>query len=681
MKTALLYLLRAFIIFLILLPILVPDVPDERKFQTPKNVSVFVPAETSLNASLRVTLRSQIEASLGPDVELNFTRYGKPEGNRVLDFEELGTLITKNEGIGVIYTSPNLWGPAAKKFAAQLEKTRAFKEERLFWIVPEQAQSRIQNNSYIAVSEIFLPAMNFLGDESIANVEILGKANPGEKVEGEIVIRSGESILSSRTFSVTASESGLIKAVENVPLTFIKAGTQILSVTLNSEMSRPPLDTASTTVNVTHSKATLLHIAVGPDWSLRNLRQKLKFWPNLDLLSYYILREMTDDMSIPPTQLSLIEFPTDKLFGSELPNFHGIIAQNFPLDHYLNPQESENLVEYVKSGGRLAIVSGPLSFESQDPNIASLSPCENKPQFDTENTYVWEPGQADLSGNETFSKHMGQIATRATAIGCAPKSGALILAHTKEGKHPTVLAYPVEKGLVVAILSGDWHTSPMQTELVTESDKAKALLGANASEALFQWMVEFLQRRQDSALRPPDLAGPRIYSQDDALLIRSRGATRLDRALVLLSQDNVLAEGRVKHLEFLDMDAMILDRPISASLLGAKDGGQTLLPLQVNFKDADRASLRTRSVMWPILEQSSRQAENLPNPNLILNIRQISNAAKSEVAEQKSSIETRIPLLEAYPWLLALCLAALAVEQFLSHILGYGKKPRPGALT
>lgn len=678
MKRAIVYLLRVLVVLGLLLPALIPTVKRSQNFQSPATVTVFIPAGVELAPIWQATFQTRLKDRFGSDSVFRVTRFGRLNSHPVSLFEELGNSIQNTDGEIVVCAPTKLWGPATRKFIGAYKQTEAFKQGRLHWITPELRDASAEPSEFVALSEIFIPSLSFLGEESIANIEVLGKASPGSEIDAEIVIRTGDSLLTSKVVRLKANEKGYIQSIENIPLTFVRAGTQLLSAEISSPLASAPLNSVSTTVSVTHSKATLLHIAVGPDWSLRNLRQKLKFWPNLDLLSYYILREFSDDMTIPSSQLSLIEFPTDKLFGSELPNFHGIIAQNFPLDHYLNPKEAENLVGYVRDGGRLAIVAGPLSFESQDPNILSISPCTSRTTFDTEHSYSWEPGDVELSGDEKFKDSIKNITTHATAIGCEPKKGAIVLARTEDGKHPTLLAMPVEKGLVLAILAGDWHTSTNRTEFKGEGDRARAVQASRAVEGLFQWTVEFLQRRQDSGLRPPDFVGPRLYEQDSLLVVRSRGLGVLDRDVSLMSEGKLLARGQTKHLPFLDLDVVTLDDTLAKSIVSFSRELSTSLPLHLGFDENE--SLRARAVTWPLLAGSTAAQENLANPLFELEIEELSTASLSAQNTVNRNVELEAPLLEAYPWLLALALSLLALEQFLSHILWreqFSKKEAP----
>ncbi len=684
MKSFLLLLLRLSLLALVFLPVYKPTVRSENEFNIPVPVTLFATPNIERNLTLDAALTRKLKEHFGKNLNFEWRVFGQPENSSIEDFEDLGMQISTAKGSIVIFSDPLLWGPAARKFNQKLRKTAAWEEGRISWISPAEFMKTGSLNAsrFLGLSDVFLPKLSFLGEESIASIEIQGIINPNEKYDTEIVLRSGDALLTSRTVSLVADAQGIIDTVIPVPVHFVKAATQIITANLNSPLAASTLSSASTSVTVMHSKTTILHIGVGPDWSLRNLRQKLKFWPNLDLLSYYILREASDDMSIPSSQLSLIEFPSEKLFGTELPNFHGVVAQNFLFDQYLNPRDSENLIQYVRNGGRMVLMAGPLSFVSRDPSILALSPCKNTPELDLKNVYHWDQGSTRLSANNDFQNFIKEISSHATAIGCEPKEGSIVLARTKEGDHPVMIAQPLDKGLVLTLLAGDWHTYYTQVEVKNEASRARRIITSEATEHLFQWMVEFLQRRQDSGLRPPDLSGPRLYDGDNFFLVNARGPLRLDSSLMLIRDGTTESEGQSMHLPFLDTDAARFNQNLSGTT--PKSGlnvlnsvAQAAVPrktaLHLEFK-GDPSPVK-RPGIWPLFNGTSKQSESIPNPIVFKDIPSFSNGTSlTSVQQNASHSQQEVPLLKAYPWLLALLLCLFALEQFLSHYLWDNRK-------
>ncbi len=115
-------------------------------------------------------------------------------------------------------------------------------------------------------------------------------------------------------------------------------------------------------VQVIRDKIRVLQVAGRPNWDERFLRQHLKENPNADLVSFFILRTPSDDLSIPESELSLIPFPVGKLFTSELSSFDVVIFQNFDFRPYHMAPYLPNIRDAVHAGLGFVMVGGPESF-------------------------------------------------------------------------------------------------------------------------------------------------------------------------------------------------------------------------------------------------------------------------------------------------------------------------------
>nr|MCH9685933.1 hypothetical protein [Deltaproteobacteria bacterium] len=135
-------------------------------------------------------------------------------------------------------------------------------------------------------------------------------------------------------------------------------------------------------VKVLRDKVRVLHVAGRPDWDVRALRTLLRRDPNVELLSYYILRGM-DDIGREDTTaaLSLIPFPTDELFEEELGSFDLVILHNFDSVQHQVEQYLDNIARYVEEGGALVLIGGDLAFTDLGyglPDLAALLPVDTR---------------------------------------------------------------------------------------------------------------------------------------------------------------------------------------------------------------------------------------------------------------------------------------------------------------
>jgi uncharacterized membrane protein len=115
-------------------------------------------------------------------------------------------------------------------------------------------------------------------------------------------------------------------------------------------------------LKVIRDKIRVLQIVGRPSWDERYLRDLLKRDPNVDLISFFILRGRFDPQPVNDDELSLIPFPTEELFESELPSFDAVIFQNFDYEPYDVAPYLEKVKDYVERGGGLIMVGGDLSF-------------------------------------------------------------------------------------------------------------------------------------------------------------------------------------------------------------------------------------------------------------------------------------------------------------------------------
>ncbi len=114
-------------------------------------------------------------------------------------------------------------------------------------------------------------------------------------------------------------------------------------------------------------KIRVLQVTGTPSWDVKFLRRFLKEDPSVDLVSFFILRTRRDlDAGFDDRELSLIQFPYDKLFTEDLWSFDVVIFQNFDWEPYFTRGGKgllSNIREYVEQGGAFAMVGGDRSYD------------------------------------------------------------------------------------------------------------------------------------------------------------------------------------------------------------------------------------------------------------------------------------------------------------------------------
>lgn len=132
-------------------------------------------------------------------------------------------------------------------------------------------------------------------------------------------------------------------------------------------------------VKVLRDKVRVLHVAGRPDWDVRALRTLLRRDPNVELLSYYILRDFDDIAREDSEALSLIPFPTEELFEQELGSFDVVVLHNFDAVPHSVGQYIDNIAKFVQDGGALVLIGGDLGFSDggyATPSMAELLPID-----------------------------------------------------------------------------------------------------------------------------------------------------------------------------------------------------------------------------------------------------------------------------------------------------------------
>ncbi len=128
-------------------------------------------------------------------------------------------------------------------------------------------------------------------------------------------------------------------------------------------------------LRVIRDRVRVLLVAGRPSWDERFLRGLLKQDPNVDLVSFFILRSNADDPG-PQNELSLIPFPVAEIFGEQLRTFDAVLFVNFAYAPYRGLEIERylpNLRDYVRGGGALAMVGGEQSFGDAHYGETALS--------------------------------------------------------------------------------------------------------------------------------------------------------------------------------------------------------------------------------------------------------------------------------------------------------------------
>lgn len=222
----------------------------------------------------------------------------------------------------------------------------------------------------------------------------------------------------------------------------------------------------SIVLKVIRDRIRVLQVAGRPSWDERFLREFLKRNPNVDLISFFILRSTTDVQKAPQEELALIPFPVNDLFTTELPSFDVVIYQNFTYRPYRMAQYLRNVRDYVMRGGGFLMVGGDSSFEDgaySGTPIADILPIhtEGAPPWDSSEyrprltkegrrhpiTRIGEPGEPP----DSVFERLPQLSGFNASIGLTAGSQALLVHPSLPGNPPVVSIREVGGGRTMAI--------------------------------------------------------------------------------------------------------------------------------------------------------------------------------------------------------------------------------------
>ncbi len=222
----------------------------------------------------------------------------------------------------------------------------------------------------------------------------------------------------------------------------------------------------SVMLRVIRDRIRVLQVAGRPSWDQRFLRDHLKRDPNIDLISFFILRSTTDQQKASQDELALIPFPVHELFTEELETFDVVIYQNFSYRPYRMDRYLPNLRDFVRAGGGFLMIGGDQSFEDGwyagtalaevlPVRLGGASPWEVSPYRPrlTEAgrahpiTRIGEPGEPI----DAVYQRLPELEGVNPSLGLFPGASALLSHPSLPGNPPVVALRDVGEGRSLAV--------------------------------------------------------------------------------------------------------------------------------------------------------------------------------------------------------------------------------------
>ncbi len=177
--------------------------------------------------------------------------------------------------------------------------------------------------------------------------------------EVEVVLTDGLALLDKQTIRLEAGETTYPITMRWTPS---RVGDQLLQLRLAplAEEKNLQNNLVYLPVEVRSNRLKVLHIAGRTSWDVRYLRGLLKESPEIDLISFFILRDPFEDShNIPESELALIQFPVEELFMVQLFKFDVVVFHNFTIKKYLrNRAFQRSFQKFLADGKRIVVVGG-----------------------------------------------------------------------------------------------------------------------------------------------------------------------------------------------------------------------------------------------------------------------------------------------------------------------------------
>lgn len=265
--------------------------------------------------------------------------------------KKLSGVLLFSDGADNVEWSTGQVSPRAEKFLAQ-------------WGVPVSTFAVGKETlKDLAIDTIKVDDFAFVRNSLSVEVEVRARGFAGQQVA--VVLEGEGKVVANKVLDFTENEE-----TKKVEFTFTPDQTgrfvYTVSVPVFPEETVIDNNNRSFSLKVIRDRVRVLLVVGRPSWDERFLRGLLRQDPNVDLVSFYILRTTSDNVNVanPDRELSLIPFPMEEIFDTKLNTFDVVVFQNFG---YIEPQLSisyyeKNLERYVYNGGAFLIIGGDNSL-------------------------------------------------------------------------------------------------------------------------------------------------------------------------------------------------------------------------------------------------------------------------------------------------------------------------------
>jgi len=367
------------------------------------------------------------------------------------------------------------------------------------WMVGEEEGPRD-----LAITELTVPPFGFVRRPLNLHVDLTSRGLPAS---GHLAtLRANGEILG--TAELLFDEDGRTSVDFEVKPDEMGFHTYEVSVPVPDGDAIPANNRAEVTVKVIRDRTRILQVTSRPSWDVKFLRRLLKTDPNIDLVSFFILRNSERGGQLARMgNLSLIAFPYEELFTQDLEGFDLVIFQNFwfgSFTHYPDTAFVRNISDYVNKGGAFLMIGGDNSFGEADYGSSALASV--MPTNIPASTAMAQPFRAILT--EAGERHPVTRLTRESGLNLgrwedlpllhgwnplgAAEPGGVVLATAGAGGPPVAAVRTTGKGRTMAFANDTTWRWAMAGTSGPGAGQDHALFWRNA----IRWLIKDAEEKQ-----------------------------------------------------------------------------------------------------------------------------------------------------------------------------------------
>ncbi len=342
-----------------------------------------------------------------------------------------------------------------------------------------------------------------------------------------------DNLSSMAPIGLTIRQSGrspqqrMVRPDEQVDITIIpeRRGELLIDVAVEAADGEESLinNRALFSINTVRDRLRVLLVSGEPHPGERVWRDTLKSDPAVDLIHFTILRLPSSQDPTPVSQLSLIPFPTERLFSEQIADFDLVIFDRYSMRGVLDLRYFNNLLDYVKQGGAIFVANGP---EFSGPLSLHQTPLATiLPAVPTGGVHVsgYVPALTDLGRRHPVTS------------GLSPRQGEqwgrwfrLINNQAQEGQ--VLLTGPGDQPLLVLNRAGDGRVAELMSDHVWLW--ARGIEGGGPYQELLRRTVHWLMKEPD--LEESSLSG---QARNGMIDIERRSLDAHDNKVILTAPD------------------------------------------------------------------------------------------------------------------------------------------------